>query len=462
MRRKPSAAEDRFDPREPAARHTAEHSSPSVHTPAHSSARSGRHRHADLPAVPAARTPDPAEFADAPLLTHTSSFARVEPAGTEAPDPEPVTAPVGIAVVVTTENDPENDPDGADDSVIEREVPDPRPRRGRRRAPRSLVRRLAPLSIAAAAALVAALVAMLLQPASPDGPDLAASLASNGAAGATPSTTSRTSSTGVADVPAPPALADAAKAARSEATTTTTRPTTTTTRPGTTAPGTQATTRPRAPAPSGGDGSTAAGSKGWTLVGGDEFNGSGLSGQWSAYEGAGHAGQGRRTASAVSVSNGSLVIRGDSNGTTGGIASSDSRRFGKWEMRAKFPSGDKQYHPVLILWPTDVGWPQGGEIDFAETNSAASDVSFFLHYSASNQQKYAKKSIDITQWHNYAVEWTAGGVTGYIDGQQWFQSTDPGTLPPGKMHPTIQLDYFPSGGSPRQSEMQVDWMRVYS
>ncbi|NMI01315.1 glycoside hydrolase family 16 protein [Pseudonocardia sp. K10HN5] len=210
-----------------------------------------------------------------------------------------------------------------------------------------------------------------------------------------------------------------------------------------------------------GDGVQAAVAKGWKLIGGDEFT-DGLSGKWSAYDGTGHAGNGRRSPDAVSVRNGMLTISGDSNGTTGGIAWTDSRKYGKWEMRAKFPAGDSQYHPVLILWPSEVDWPQGGEIDFAETTSASTDVSFFLHYGASNSQKYAKKTLDITQWHNYAVEWTPQGITGYIDGEQWFQSTDPGTLPPGPMHATIQLDYFPDGGSPKPTQMYVAWMRMYS
>jgi hypothetical protein len=29
------------------------------------------------------------------------------------------------------------------------------------------------------------------------------------------------------------------------------------------------------------------------------------------------------------------------------------------------------------------------------------------------------------------------------------------------MHPTIQLDYFPSGGDPKPSEMLIDYMRIY-
>jgi hypothetical protein len=206
-----------------------------------------------------------------------------------------------------------------------------------------------------------------------------------------------------------------------------------------------------------GEGRSAAAALGWTRVGGDEFNG-GLSPLWSPDDSEGHAGNGRRTPDAISVENGVLVIRGDSQGNTGGMSWKEDQRFGRWEMRARFPKGDDQYHPVLILW-RESGGKENGEIDFAETTSASPDVSFFLHYGS--DQKYAKKTLDITQWHNYAVEWVDGRVTGYIDGEKWFESTDKETLPPGKMHPTIQLDYFPDGGSPKPTEMQVDYMRVY-
>jgi len=206
-----------------------------------------------------------------------------------------------------------------------------------------------------------------------------------------------------------------------------------------------------------GEGKSAAAAQGWTRVGGDEFDG-GMSPLWSPYDGEGHAGNGRRTPDAISVENGSLVIRGDSEGNTGGMSWKEDQRFGRWEMRARFPKGDDQYHPVLILW-RESGGKENGEVDFAETTSASNDVSFFLHYGS--DQEYAKKAIDITQWHNYAVEWVDGRITGYIDGAKWFESTAEETLPPGKMHPTIQLDYFPEGGSPKPTEMHVDYMRVY-
>jgi Glycosyl hydrolases family 16 len=225
---------------------------------------------------------------------------------------------------------------------------------------------------------------------------------------------------------------------------------------------------PRPPAPgsvarrpaAAGDGTQAAVARGWTLATADEFNGTALGSKWSAYDGEGNGGKGKRSPDAITVQNGIMTIRGDSKGTTGGMAWQDDQRFGKWEVRARFPKGDDQYHPVLLLWPAGK-WPQGGEVDFAETTSASSTVDFFLHYSSSNKQKSAEKPLDLTQWHNYAVEWVDGRITGYIDGRQWFQSTDSSTLPPDEMHLAIQLDYFPDGDSPKPTEMDVDYVRIY-
>jgi hypothetical protein len=213
------------------------------------------------------------------------------------------------------------------------------------------------------------------------------------------------------------------------------------------------------PAPAANDGTQAATVRKWTLVDRDEFTGTAVSDRWGQYDGPGHDGEGRRTPDAISVGNGLLTIRGDAEGNTGGMAYRDNRETGRWEMRARFPKGDAQYHPVLLLWPED-GGSDDGEVDFVETTSASESVSFFLHH-GSGDQEVAKKQIDLTQWHNYAVEVTSEGVLGYIDGQKWFESTDPDTLPRGPVHPVIQLDWFPKGDSPEPSELQVDWMRIY-
>jgi hypothetical protein len=312
------------------------------------------------------------------------------------------------------------------------------PRRSRRGG-RPISRRLAPLAVGAAVMLVATTVATLIQPGDEDqvaAPELSGQV--------------------IADQTPPPKYLD-------DVTPTTVPPPAPVVTPSPAAPApAPAPPAPKpAPKPAKDEGTQAAAKMGWKLVGGDEFNGDGLSGQWGAYDGKGHDGKGRREPGKVSVNGGNLVISGDGDGNTGGVSYKDGQKYGKWELRAKFPAGDKQYHPVLILWPDAENWPEGGEIDFAETNSAADDVSFFLHYNPSNSQLSDSKQLDITQFHNYAVEWVDGRITGYIDGQKWFETKNGDAMPPGKMHPTIQLDYFPSGGDPKPSQMIVDYMRVY-
>lgn len=333
-------------------------------------------------------------------------------------------------------------PDDADPASAEDREFYPAPGRpARRRSGRPIARRLAPLAVGAAVMLVATTVATLVQPGKEDqvaAPELSGQV--------------------VADQTPPPDYLDDVTTTPAPAPTP--APTTVPPAPAPAPAPVPAPPKP-APQPAKDEGVQAAAKKGWKLVGGDEFDGNGLSGEWGAYNGKGHGGNGRRDPGQVSVEGGSLVIRGDGDGNTGGVAYKDGQTHGKWEMRARFPAGDEQYHPVLILWPDSENWPAGGEIDFAETDSAADSVSFFLHYNPSNSQVFGHKDLDITKWHNYAVEWVDGRITGFVDGEKFFESTDDDTMPPGGMHPTIQLDYFPDGGDPEPSEMLVDFMRIY-
>ncbi|MFP5068876.1 family 16 glycosylhydrolase [Pseudonocardia nantongensis] len=466
MRRKSSAAVDQLDPRELIERVTAEHSSPSVPSPP-----DGRTaRSAVDTAVPAA---DLLEEVSASGRHRRAASSTTDASTTDASTTDDAPGPDTGATIAELHDPHPSGPlpvgGGPDSALIEIDRTDP-PRRSR-------VRRFAPLGIGVAAALAGVLVLTLLQPGAED-PDLNAALVDDPSRRSV-SDSSLTSFPGVGDGAGGGALGDATEGAADQI--------------GTAVAAQEAAEQRRrdaAASATGSSGESSGGSadggagaagdavagaaqvageglqtalaKGWQAIGGDEFTGSGLGESWSAYDGPGHDGNGTRTPDAVSVENGNLVIRGDSEGNTGGIAWGEPRKYGKWEMRAKFPAGDKQYHPVLLLWPSEVSWPEGGEIDFAETNSAAEDVSFFLHYGSSNSQEEAKQNLDITQWHNYAVEWTPDAVIGYIDGKEWFRSTDPETLPPGPMHATIQLDYFPDGGSPQPSEMHVAWMRQYS
>jgi licheninase len=193
----------------------------------------------------------------------------------------------------------------------------------------------------------------------------------------------------------------------------------------------------------------------------DDFNGAAVdTSKWGMYDGTGHGGNGRRLPGQATVANGYLTLSGTANGDTAGMAVTSGQQYGRWEARMKAPVGCDCYHPVLLLWPDAEDWPQGGEIDYAEQSSGSrQSIDFFLHYSASNQQTSASKNIDVTQWHNYAVEWTATHVKGYIDGQEWFSDTNASHIPPRAMHQSIQLDWFPGGGG--TGSMDVDWMHVY-
>jgi hypothetical protein len=216
-----------------------------------------------------------------------------------------------------------------------------------------------------------------------------------------------------------------------------------------------------------GDGSQAATARGWgAVVAGDEFSKAGApdSTKWSVFKGSGHAGKGVRSPQAWQVANGVATVSGDSAGTTGGMSAKFAQqKYGKSETRMRTNARDPKYHPVLILWPNNNTSPNCAEIDYAEGSTNTAQIKFFLHYACGgpNFQTTAAKTIDTTQWHNYAVEWTPAGVTGYIDGVNTFSDTNPAHLPSVGMHQTLQLDWFPDGSATKPSQMQVDWVRVY-
>ncbi len=214
-----------------------------------------------------------------------------------------------------------------------------------------------------------------------------------------------------------------------------------------------------------GDGAQAAAAFGWgPVLTGDEFSYTGAPDRtkWSVYNSAGHAGKGLRSPQAWSVANGVATVSGDAAGTTGGMSAKFAeQRYGRWETRMKTNSRDPKYHPVLIL--NNNAAPNCAEIDYAEGSSVTSVMRFFLHYACGGAdfQTTAATPVDSTQWHNYAVEWTPAGISGYVDGVKTFTDPNPAHQPSVAMKQTLQLDWFPDGSATKPSQMQVDWVRVY-
>ncbi|WP_332761935.1 CBM96 family carbohydrate-binding protein [Pseudarthrobacter sp.] len=204
---------------------------------------------------------------------------------------------------------------------------------------------------------------------------------------------------------------------------------------------------------------------GWgTRVTGDEFNYTGApdATKWIVYNSAGHAGQGMRSPQQVTVDGSKMVMTGTPDGTTAGMgAKFANQKYGRWEVRAA-GSGDNEYHMVSILWPDSENWPCDGEVDYSETTGDWNLITFFHHYGCSNSQTSASRALDVTQFHNYAVDWSPNGIVGYVDGVKWFEDNDPAHQPPGSMHQTLQLDWFPDSTANGAGEMRVDWVRVYA
>ncbi len=237
------------------------------------------------------------------------------------------------------------------------------------------------------------------------------------------------------------------------------------------------------PPPSGGSGDSnsdeAAVSQGWgDPIWESDFNDPNQlhDGTWGLYDGTGHNGNGTRDPERISYTGGLLRLQGTAGGSTGGMSHFLGQQYGRWEGRMRAYStggtnGQEQYHPVLIVWPDSDEWPIHGEYDFIETDVGES-AGAFIHYPHPSgqpvQQEHASDGdVSIGDWHNYAIDWQSTGITGYIDGREWYHFSG-GAGPHGRSniqnmpsgHLTVQLDNF--GGSPhRPANMDVEWVRIY-
>lgn len=211
---------------------------------------------------------------------------------------------------------------------------------------------------------------------------------------------------------------------------------------------------------------------GWgSVIAGDEFAYTGRpdGAKWGLYDGVGHDGNGRRTPSAWSVQDGILRCSGDQGGNTGGAAF----RYGNYGYRAEircrvYASGGgsgSQYHPVLILWPDNDQWPAGAEYDFFETDIGDDGYGIFMHLPNHTpyRQDHVSVTKDITNWHNYAVEWNPAAQTlkSWCDGVQVYSGSGRVAQAPGPMHLTVQLDNF-GGSSHINARMECAYVRIYN
>jgi licheninase len=194
----------------------------------------------------------------------------------------------------------------------------------------------------------------------------------------------------------------------------------------------------------------------------DGFNDPASLAGWKIYDSPGHNGNGRRTPDAVSVADGHLSIVADAKGNTGGMAWNPGQTHGRWEVCVRSLPAAETYHSVALLWPDAEDWPSGGEVDFMEiVDPHRQFVEGFLHYGPDNQLEQGGIAINATEWHAWAVEWTADRLVYFVDGRPWWETRNVDHLPPRAMHLCIQLDNF-GGDTSAGGRTEVDWARQYS
>jgi hypothetical protein len=107
---------------------------------------------------------------------------------------------------------------------------------------------------------------------------------------------------------------------------------------------------------------------------------------------------------------------------------SDSWIYGYFEARLKLPGG-KGTWPAFWMMPKNyTAWPDDGEIDIMEEvgyrpNYVSSSIHCKAYYHSIGTQKTAEKYVSTaeSEFHVYALEWTAGYIKGYVDGVSYFE-----------------------------------------
>jgi hypothetical protein len=190
--------------------------------------------------------------------------------------------------------------------------------------------------------------------------------------------------------------------------------------------------------------------------------------------GTGNGGAHRWENSQVSEWGGNLVVTNAFDGSwkTGGIATTPNQwnpgfaqTYGRFEARARVEDGQGT-GGVILLWPADNGWPP--EMDLMETPHDRAAV--FNHAPDGRVDGGAQWDLRSSDWHVYAVDWSANRLAYSIDGRTVWETTDASKIPDEPMVFGLQGFVERSGstwygGAPTSTastSMYVDYVRAYS
>lgn len=151
-----------------------------------------------------------------------------------------------------------------------------------------------------------------------------------------------------------------------------------------------------------------------------------------------------------------------------------SMQYGKVEVRAKLPKGGGTWPAIWMLGNNidQVGWPACGEIDIMEhVGNQENKIYHTLHYpghSGGNATGFNHMISNATsEFHIYAMEWTAASIQFYVDGILKYTFPNNSTVPYN--HNFFLILNVAMGGNfggtvdPAfsSSAMEIDYVRIY-
>lgn len=170
----------------------------------------------------------------------------------------------------------------------------------------------------------------------------------------------------------------------------------------------------------------------------------------------------------------SLIARHEAAGgmpyTSGMIASYGKfeQKYGKFEIRAKFPKG-RGLWPAFWLLPVSNAWPP--EIDILEILGHDTECVYFTNHwraasgSVPNQQGKLRGMDFSKDFHTFTLVWKPDVLIWSVDGVEQFRTTE--HVPQEPMYVIANLavggDWpgFPDEKTPFPSQMDIDYIRVW-
>lgn len=202
---------------------------------------------------------------------------------------------------------------------------------------------------------------------------------------------------------------------------------------------------------------------------------------WSIYRGAGHAGNGKRSPSAVKKYQGKLVITATRQGNetvSGGMSKRAlSQTYGCYRFRVRT---DHDYanvtSGVVMTWPSGATKKSGGENDIYETTHRYAKRKPFMTFihkpgdtsNNSREQHWYRHNAQADRYQIMTMVWTPDEMIIRREGLDIYDrhtvtehKVPRSNIPHVAHHPTIQLDARTANMLTAPVRLEVDWFEVY-